>query len=231
MLRSARFPPGGLKASVLQTTRRGVAGFPSRLVTPFIFRSSLCPITLVNVGAEPTIKRLELRDAPEYAAFAARNRQFMTRFDPNRPDEFFTTTGQQHRIGQLLAQGDWLGWIATADNQVVGQVSLNNIVRGAFQSAHIGYSIDEHYQGRGIATDMVRLAVTEGLTRHGLHRIEAGTLLDNVGSQTVLKRIGFEEIGVSRFHLHIGGEWAHHRLFSITAEILLGPDAVPRDRA
>jgi ribosomal-protein-alanine N-acetyltransferase len=47
----------------------------------------------------------------------------------------------------------------------------------------------------------------------GLHRLEAGTLTDNIASQRVLERNGFERIGLAPRYLHIAGRWRDHILF------------------
>ena len=52
----------------------------------------------------------------------------------------------------------------------------------------------------------------------GLHRLEAGTRIDNVASQRVLEKNLFTRIGVAPRWLHIGGEWRDHVLFQRTAE-------------
>jgi ribosomal-protein-alanine N-acetyltransferase len=52
----------------------------------------------------------------------------------------------------------------------------------------------------------------------GLHRLEAGTLVDNPASQRVLEKNGFELVGLARNYLHIGGEWRDHLLYQRTAE-------------
>lgn len=46
-----------------------------------------------------------------------------------------------------------------------------------------------------------------------LHRIEAGTLLDNVASQRVLERNGFVRFGVAPGYLKIAGVWQEHALY------------------
>ena len=51
-----------------------------------------------------------------------------------------------------------------------------------------------------------------------LHRLEAGTLLDNIGSQRVLEKNGFERIGIARRYLFIGGDWRDHVLFQRVAD-------------
>ena len=52
----------------------------------------------------------------------------------------------------------------------------------------------------------------------GLHRLEAGTLVHNVGSQRVLERNGFERIGLAPKFLRIAGEWRDHVLFQLINE-------------
>jgi hypothetical protein len=54
--------------------------------------------------------------------------------------------------------------------------------------------------------------------RSGLHRVEAATLLDNVASQMVLRRVAFTEIGLAPRYLPIAGEWRDHLLFRRLAD-------------
>ena len=46
-----------------------------------------------------------------------------------------------------------------------------------------------------------------------LHRVEAATLVDNVSSQRVLEKNGFERIGLARRFLRINDEWRDFLLF------------------
>ena len=50
--------------------------------------------------------------------------------------------------------------------------------------------------GRGLATAAVRDMIRVAFDELGLHRIQAGTLLHNIGSQRVLERNGFVRFGV-----------------------------------
>ena len=94
-----------------------------------------------------------------------------------------------------------------------GVDALANVVRGPFQSANVGYFVAREHNGRGLATMAVRLVVEEAFSAVGLHRVEAGTLVDNIGSQRVLTKAGFEQFGLARRYLHIGGAWRDHLLF------------------
>ena len=69
-----------------------------------------------------------------------------------------------------------------------------------------------------LATGAVGAVVEHAFGPLGLHRVEAGTLVDNVASQRVLEKNGFERIGLARNYLHIGGAWRDHLLFQRTAD-------------
>jgi ribosomal-protein-alanine N-acetyltransferase len=96
---------------------------------------------------------------------------------------------------------------------VVGRITLNTIVRGPFQSCSVGYWLSEDRTGRGLATQAVDEIVSLAFDTLGLHRVEAGTLVDNVASQRVLARTGFERIGLAPAYLKIAGRWQDHVLF------------------
>jgi ribosomal-protein-alanine N-acetyltransferase len=47
----------------------------------------------------------------------------------------------------------------------------------------------------------------------GLHRLEAGTMVDNVPSRRVLEACGYEQYGMAPKLLHLNGAWRDHVLF------------------
>ena len=106
----------------------------------------------------------------------------------------------------------------TVADEPVGRVNLNNVVLGAFCSADLGYWVDQSHNGRGVATAAVAGVVRVAFTELGLHRVQAGTLLHNRGSQRVLGRNGFSPIGVARRYLNIAGRWQDHLLFQRLAD-------------
>jgi ribosomal-protein-alanine N-acetyltransferase len=90
--------------------------------------------------------------------------------------------------------------------------------RGAFQSANVGYWVDAARRRRGLATAAVAEIARHAFQELGLHRLEAGTLVDNSASQRVLEKNGFTRIGIARGYLHVGGEWRDHVLFERLAD-------------
>lgn len=88
-------------------------------------------------------------------------------------------------------------------------------MRGPFQSAGLGYWVDNTYVGRGLASAAVQVIVGTARDVLGLHRIEASTLLHNAGSQRVLLKAGFRQIGMAPRYLQIAGEWQDHNLYQV----------------
>ena len=70
------------------------------------------------------------------------------------------------------------------------------------KSAVIGYDLKKSYWGRGYATEAIskitQYAFSGEMPCGGIHRIQADTVLDNLASESVLKKVGFVEEGLRR---------------------------------
>ncbi|MEU9580879.1 GNAT family N-acetyltransferase [Streptomyces chilikensis] len=168
----------------------------------------------------PTVTRLAtLDDAEELAACLIRNRAFLGPWEPVRGDAYYTADGQRAVLAEnldLYARGVAVPLLIVDDGgRITGRLHVNNIVRGPFLSATLGYWVAREAGGRGLATAAVADAVRLAFDDLGLHRLEAGTLLHNVASQTVLRRNGFTPFGVAPRYLRIAGRWQDHVLFQL----------------
>jgi len=157
------------------------------------------------------IREVVVGDADELAALYAANRDFLAPFEPIRPDAFFTSTGQRARLSTPV--DGWRFAILDEAGTIAGVINVTNVVRGAFRSANVGYFVAQHVNGRGLASAAVNDVCSFAFGTAGLHRLEAGTLLDNHASQRVLEKNGFEQIGIARKYLQIAGRWQDHLLF------------------
>lgn len=155
-----------------------------------------------------------MADAKAVLDLQIANREFFAPFDPTHDDDFFTLETQRARIEDPLRHS----WLILDDGDPAGFVGLSNVKRGALQSAILSYWVDEGRNGRGLATRAVAAVVEYAFGELGLHRVEAGTLPDNFGSQRVLEKNGFERYGLARRFLLIAGEWRDHVLFERIAE-------------
>lgn len=160
---------------------------------------------------------LEPGDAPALADLVLANREFLAPWDPVRPESYFSVAGQAQVVREALlrrsAGGLYPAVVLDDHGAVVGRVNLNNIVRGPFRSASLGYWVAQSAGGRGLATAAVAEVVAIAFGELGLHRVEAATLVANHRSQSVLRRNGFEQYGHAPGYLSIAGRWADHLLF------------------
>ena len=157
-----------------------------------------------------SIRLIELDDAEALAAHLGRDAEAFARWDPERPAGFYTPAWQRSRIeGMLTRRRDGEAWpgVVLAGDVVIGQVTVQNILRGAWRKAELGYWIAYPYQGQGHATRAVSLAVEMMTTELALHRAEAITQMDNLGSQHVLRNNGFLPCGVFRSRIFTAGSW------------------------
>ena len=113
----------------------------------------------------------------------------------------------------MFIAGSDVPWVLLDGELIIGVMTLSGIVRGPFLSAHLGYWVDKEFTGRGIGTAAVGFAVESSRNELGLHRLQAATLPHNAASQKVLKRCGFEEIGLAPAYLQIAGTWQDHILY------------------
>ncbi|SEJ32043.1 ribosomal-protein-alanine N-acetyltransferase [Arthrobacter sp. yr096] len=177
---------------------------------------SLDVIPAIGDTGQLQLRPLELSDATELAAAYLRNRDHLAPWEPVRDDAFFTTEGQADVIRgklDLYAAGSEVPWVITGTSGIIGMITLTGIVRGPFLNANLGYWIDAECTGKGAASGAVSAVVMMAAETLGLHRIQAATLVHNAASQAVLKRCGFERIGMAPSYLQIAGEWQDHVLF------------------
>jgi len=166
-----------------------------------------------------TTRLITLDDAPVIAGLVAASREFLAPWEPARNDSYFSVEGQRAIIGAALAKhetGTMLPHVILNESgEVAGRINLNDIVHGAFENGHLGYWVSAAEGGRGLATAAVREIIEVAFGQLGLHRIQAGTLLNNVRSQRVLERNGFIRFAMAPAYLKIDGQWQDHYLYQI----------------
>lgn len=153
--------------------------------------------------------------AEALCAYYIRNREFLRPFEPAREETFFTPEHQRSILEtevEARRNGTACRFYIRLVNrpEIIGTIGLNNIIRGAFQSCHLGYKLDEAHRGQGIMPMAVNLVVNYAFQELNLHRIEANVMPRNLPSLRVLEKCGFENEGLSRFYLNINGLWEDH---------------------
>lgn len=96
-------------------------------------------------------------------------------------------------------------------DRIAGVININNIVRGSFLSASLGYYAGAPYAGRGLMREGLELVTAYAFGELGLHRLEANIQPENASSIGLVKRCGFVYEGVSPAFLYIAGAWRDHQ--------------------
>ena len=170
------------------------------------------------------VRTLNIKDAPALADLTYRNKLYWSVYEPLHRDDYYTTTAQREKIRESLMLSKEkreysFGIFEHQTDKMVGSVSLYSIKRMPFSSALIGYSMDESYIGKGIASEAVNLVKIFGFEHVQLNRIEAYVSPYNNGSIKVLEKNRFMQEGLLRKLLYINGIWQDHYIYaSLTDE-------------
>lgn len=151
-------------------------------------------------------------DVDVLLALRRENRDYLERWEPDTEpaDGRYTRTGVREWVDRPHQ------FVVLDAGEVVGTVQLSNVAEyAAVSSAMTGYWIAATAAGRGLATRAVGEILDYAFDELGLHRVEAGTHVDNIASQRVLEHNGFTRVGTLRRHLLIGGVWHDHYLYEL----------------
>lgn len=145
-----------------------------------------------------------------------RNRDFLEEWEAAKGEDFYTVEYHKNQLDRdhdAIENGAALRlWIYKKDDdsKIIGAVALNNIVRGAFLSCHLGYKLDKDEINKGYVTEAIRKTVEIAFNELGLHRIEANIMPKNTRSLRVVEKLGFYNEGLAYKYLKINGKWEDH---------------------
>src|SRR5918997_1237579 len=171
---------------------------------------------------------LRRRDAGEWSRLRLANEEWLSPWEPTSTIPWVPrhAPASYRTMRRLVARRARLGltvpFAIRVEGRLAGQVTLDNIVRGAMRSAHLGYWIDQAVAGRGFATIAVALACDHAFREVGLHRVQADIRPENVRSPRLVERLGFRQEGLLRRYLDIDGDWRAHVSYSLLAEDVPG---------
>lgn len=176
------------------------------------------------------VRPLRVRDGPTWVDVRRRNGDWLAPWEatPLAVTSAQLSWAQRQTLGiysQMLRRlrqqarvGIALPFATVYGGRLVGQVTVSTIVRGAFNSGHVGYWVDRGHAGRGITPTALALVVDHCFGPAGLHRIEANVRPENTASRRVLEKLGFREEGMHRRYLAIDGAYRDHISYALTTE-------------
>lgn len=189
------------------------------------FLRSVSPIEAGPVihGDEVYLRAPQMFDFNAWAALRAASREFLTPWEPIWPTDDLTRGAFRRRVRRYVRdiredQAYPLFVYRTADDTLVGGLTLSNIRRGVAQACSLGYWVGAPHARCGHMSRAVSAALPFVFETLQLHRLEAACLPGNTASIGLLRKCGFVEEGYARRYLRINGVWQDHVLFAMLAE-------------
>jgi ribosomal-protein-alanine N-acetyltransferase len=158
------------------------------------------------------------RDNPEFLARVRASRRL------HRPWIYAPATPE--RFAALMARSRTPGrrsWLVRrrADGALVGVVNVSEIVRGALQSAYLGYYAFAPHAGQGYMREALAAVLRHAFGPLRLHRLEANIQPANRRSIALVRGLGFRREGFSPRYLKVGGRWRDHERWAIVRDAWL----------
>ncbi len=190
------------------------------------------PASMLRRQPQPRLRgrRVVLRPlvAADFAAWREvrlRNESWLLPWEPQRHPSLPDPTRDRHAFEARCAARERERGTDNAypfgvfvGEEFAGEVNINNVTRGALQSATIGYWIDQRHAGNGYIAEGVVVAMKYAFEQVQLHRLEICIVPRNDKSRRVMDKLNIREEGVALRYLEIAGTWEDHIRYGITVE-------------
>jgi ribosomal-protein-alanine N-acetyltransferase len=157
----------------------------------------------------------------EVLDFQCRNRELFERYEPTRPDNFYTSDFQasllksEYKLTLKLKSVRFYVFLKEHPDVVIGTVCLHDIRNMPYSCSELGYKFDKDYHHLGYAAEAIGQLIKIAFTGLNLHRIFAMVMEDNEPSIRLLRSLGFEYEGTERESALICGRWTDHMRFTL----------------
>ena len=180
---------------------------------------------VVLKGRRVTLRPLAVADFGQWQEVRTRCRDWLVRWEPRRPPgapdvvesraAFAARCRARDRERQL---GTGFGFGIFVDDQFRGEININGVQRGPFQSGYVGYWIDQRQAGRGFMPEAVVALARFAFEDLRLHRLQVAIIPRNEASRRVVEKLDLRAEGLAERYLEINGVWEDHIRYAITAE-------------
>jgi len=176
-------------------------------------------------GRRLLLRPLVASDFQAWREVRRRNVDWLTKWEAQRVhgqpdvvedrDAFAVRCSARQRERQL---GTGYGFGIFINGDFAGEINLSAVQRGPFQSAYVGYWIDEKHAGNGYMPEALIVLAQYAFDDLHLHRIQISIIPRNAASRRVVEKLGVREEGTAVRYLEINGEWEDHVRYGLTAE-------------
>jgi len=176
-------------------------------------------------GRRLLLRPLVASDFQAWREVRRRNVDWLTKWEAQRiqgqpdvvedRDAFAVRCSARQRERQL---GTGYGFGIFINGDFAGEINLSAVQRGPFQSAYVGYWIDEKHAGNGYMPEALIVLAQYAFEDLHLHRIQISIIPRNSASRRVVDKLGIREEGIAVRYLEINGAWEDHVRYGLTAE-------------
>jgi len=176
-------------------------------------------------GRRLLLRPLVASDFQAWREVRRRNVDWLTKWEAQRiqgqpdvvedRDAFAVRCSARQRERQL---GTGYGFGIFINGDFAGEITLSAVQRGPFQSAYVGYWIDEKHAGNGYMPEALVVLTQFAFDELHLHRIQISIIPRNSASRRVVEKLGIRDEGIAARYLEINGVWEDHIRYAITAE-------------
>lgn len=155
---------------------------------------------------------------PEYADeyYTWRQEKLLRQFNPQLPLDLSKLRARLAQVSSDLRgpRADEYRWFAHDGEKLVGTVSVKQLNWFSL-TAEIGYHIKESEHGKGYGYEAARLLLVKIFSESPLERLIATIATDNVASQKVAEKLGFQREGLLRKHVILSGRRSDQYVYGL----------------
>jgi ribosomal-protein-alanine N-acetyltransferase len=176
-------------------------------------------------GRHVVLRPLTVNDFAQWQEVRRRNTDWLTKWEPARipggpdviedRDAFSARCSARQRERQL---GAGYGFGVFVGGRFAGEINVSSVQRGPFQSAYIGYWIDEAHAGHGYTPEALVVVARYCFEELHLHRLQIAIIPRNRASRRVVEKLGIRDEGTALRYLEINGAWEDHVRYGLTVE-------------
>ncbi len=183
------------------------------------------PALLTLQGRRVLLRPLAVGDFREWREVRRVNAEWLTKWEPQRPrnapdpiedrSAFVVRCMARDRDRQA---GAGFAFGIFYEGAFVGEMNLNSVQRGPFQSANVGYWISERVAGLGLTPESLVAVLRFAFENLRLHRVEVAIIPRNTASHRVVEKLQIRNEGTALRFLEINGVWEDHVRYAMTGE-------------
>ncbi len=171
------------------------------------------------------LRPLVASDFDAWRDVRTRSRDWLVKWEqrpiPGQPDAAVDKRAWVARCNARMRErelGTGYGFGIFVRGRFVGEINISSVQRGPFQTAYVGYWIDEAMAGNGYVPEAFVVVAKFAFEELMLHRLQVSIIPRNRPSNRVAEKLGLRNEGIALRYLEINGVWEDHVRYAITAE-------------